>query len=80
MKLKDRLTATLKIMEITEGQDFDIVKAARNRLLGEDCLNPMERNLLALRGRLQHCIEKCKNNSAKEWYSSKLKEMKANRI
>lgn len=64
-------------MGITEVPDFDIAKAARKRQIGEDGGNPMDRNLLALRRRLQNCIEKCKNNAAKAWYSSKLREMTA---
>lgn len=43
-------------------------------------MNLMDRNLLALRRRLNHCIEKCKTNAAKQWHSSKLKEMTGDQI
>lgn len=57
MKLTVRLKAILKIIEIVEVPDFDIAKPAKKRQIEFNNMNVDGRNMLALKRRLQNCIE-----------------------
>lgn len=73
---KDRLTATLRMMGISEIPNFDITSLTKKpQAEGRNESNTV-RNIEAAIRRLEHCSKTCRIEAAMGWYTKKLTEMR----
>lgn len=64
------------MMGIAEVPDFDLTKATKSPGQSGSTDSLRERNKGALTRRIKHCIGSCRSESAVQWYSQKLKEIR----
>lgn len=75
-RLKPRLVATLKVMNVIEINDFDILgNGTKKETHGKSEKELALLNANAANGRLEKCIQTCRNEFANQWYQNESKRV-----
>ena len=80
-KLRNRLTNTMKIINILEIKDFDILGEGCKKPRSDRPLEPSQQaNKEAAKHRILKCIQNCRNPHAREWYDETLRQIESSLV